>query len=99
AVLCYLCILLAPAAAQQRARIRVDDYVIDAELTPRTHHLAAHTRVKFTALDDVNSVTFDLHNALHVTKVEDAAGKALTAERSTQNSTVTVALPTLLPKD
>ncbi len=94
-----LAILLGSAAAQQRPRVRVDDYVIDAEITPRTHHLAARTRVKFTALDDLNSVTFDLHNALHVTKVEDAAGKPLSAERSTQNSTVTVALPTLLNKD
>jgi aminopeptidase N len=87
-----------PAAAQQRPRLRVDDYVIDADLTPATHHLNARTKVKFTALDDINGATFDLHSALHVTRVEDAAGKLLSAERSTQNSTVTIALPTTLSK-
>ena len=93
-----LAILGLPAAAQQRQRMRVDDYVIDAELAPKQHHLTAHTKVKITALDDVNTAVFELHNALHVSRVEDETGKPLSSERVTQDSTVRVPLPTVLNK-
>src|SRR5512135_2973256 len=53
-----LAVLLAmwnlPAAAVEKARIRVDDYQIEAELQPKTHKLVAHARVTFTALEDIN---------------------------------------------
>jgi len=80
-------------------RLRVDDYQIDAELIPHAHKITAQTKVKFTALDDLNIATFELHNALRVTKVLDAAGKPLSAERVTQDSTVRVQLATPLAKD
>ena len=80
-------------------RLRVDDYQIDAELTPHTHKITARAKVKFTALEDLNIATFELHNALRVTKVLDAAGKPLSAERVTQDSTVRVALTTPVAKD
>ncbi len=44
-------------------RLRVDDYQIDAELIPHTHKITAQARVKFTALEDLNIATFELHNA------------------------------------
>ena len=50
-------------------------------------------------MEDLNIATFELHNDLRVTKVLDAAGKPLTAERVTQDSTVRVQLPTPLAKD
>jgi aminopeptidase N len=80
-------------------RLQVEDYQIDVELNPHSHKLAAKTKVKFTALEDLNVATFELNNALRVTKVTDAAGKTLSAERLTQDSTVRVALPAGLPKD
>ena len=80
-------------------RLRVDDYQIDAELIPHAHKITAQTKVKFTALEDLNIATFELHNALRVTKVLDAAGKPLSAERVTQDSTVRVQLATPLAKD
>ncbi|GAC1429323.1 MAG: M1 family metallopeptidase [Terriglobales bacterium] len=80
-------------------RLRVDDYQIDAELTPHTHRLVARAKVKFTALEELNIATFDLHNALRVTKVLDETGKTLPAERFTQDSTVRVQLPKGLAKD
>ncbi|MDP9159539.1 MAG: peptidase M1 [Acidobacteriota bacterium] len=80
-------------------RLRVDDYQIDAELSPHTHHLTARAKVKFTALDDTNIASFELHNALRVTKVLDEAGKTLAAERFTQDSTVRVQLPKGLAKN
>ncbi len=88
--------LAAPAA--EKPRIRVDDYAISAELAPVSHKLLAHARVKFTALDDISITTFELHNALRVTRVTDASGRTLNAERVTQDSTVRVALPDGLSK-
>src|SRR3954469_15900078 len=84
--------LLVPAAllAQGRARIQVNDYVIDAEIIPATHKLVAHAKVTVTAVDDVSIAVFELHNDLRPTKVTDAAGKALAAERVTQDSTLRI---------
>ncbi|HEV3207983.1 MAG TPA: M1 family aminopeptidase [Terriglobales bacterium] len=88
-----------PAWAAEKVRLRVDDYQIDAELTPHSHKLAARARVKFTALEDLNVATFELHNALRVTKALDMAGKPLSVERVTQDSSVRVQLNNPLPKD
>jgi tetratricopeptide (TPR) repeat protein len=77
----------------------VDDYQIDAELTPHTHKIAARTKVKFTALETLNIATFELHNALRVTKVSDDAGKPVSAERGVQDSSVRVQLSKELAKD
>ncbi len=85
--------MLATASfAAEKQRIRVDDYEITAELLPKAHKLTARAQVRFTALDDISVATFELHNALRVTKVEDADGHPLTAERVTQDSTVRVPL-------
>jgi aminopeptidase N len=88
-----------PAWAAEKSRIRVDDYQIDAELQPEAHKLVARAKVKFTALDNVNIVTFQLHNALHVSKLTDANNKPLSPERITQESSVRFPLNTELAKD
>ena len=95
-----LLLMSLPARAAEKMRLRVDDYQIDAELTPHLHKITARAVVRFTALEeDLNIATFELHNALRVTKVLDAAGKPLSAERVTQDSTVRVQLATPLAKD
>src|SRR5258705_2040318 len=99
--ICLVCLLLVIALrswAADKVRLRVDDSQIDAELLPHVHKIAARAKVKFTALEDLNVATFELHNGLRVTKVLDAAGKPLTSERSTQDSTIRVQLPTTMPK-
>jgi predicted negative regulator of RcsB-dependent stress response len=95
-----LLVLLAtlPASAAEKPRLRVEDYVIDATLVPRSHKLIARARVKFTALDELATATFQLHNDLRLTKVTDDAGAPLSAERVTQDSTVRVSLPAGLAK-
>ncbi len=98
-----LALTLAPAAATpllaaEKPRIRVQDYVIDASVSPMAHKISAHARVKFSALDDISIATFELHNALRVTRVAAEDGTALTAERVSQDSTVRVALPNGLAK-
>ncbi|HEY3930025.1 MAG TPA: M1 family aminopeptidase [Candidatus Koribacter sp.] len=85
-------------AAPEKIRLHVDDYVIDAQIQPVTHKLTAHTTVKFTALEDLATATFELNNALRVTHVADDKGQELQAERVSQDNTVRVALPNGLPK-
>ncbi|HZR58932.1 MAG TPA: M1 family aminopeptidase [Terriglobales bacterium] len=94
-----LLVLSSNTWAAEKLRLRVDDYQIDAELTPHTHTLKARAKVKFTALEDLNIATFQLHNDLRVTKVLDPANKPLSAERLTQDSSVRVQLPDTLKKD
>ena len=88
-----------PARAAEKTRLRVDDYQIDVELLPQTHKLTAHATVKVTALEDLNVATFQLNNALRITKLTDANNKPLTPERNTQDSTVRFALNSGIAKN
>jgi hypothetical protein len=97
-VLLLFCATL-PAWSAEKARLRVDDYQIEAELNPHQHKIAAKAKVKFTALDDLSVATFELNNALRLTKVTDANNKVLSAERVTQDSSVRIPLAAGLTKD
>ncbi|HTA24574.1 MAG TPA: M1 family aminopeptidase [Terriglobales bacterium] len=88
-----------PSWAAEKTRLRVDDYQIDAELIPHTHKLTARAKVKFTALETLNIATFELHNALRVTRVTDDAGKPVSAERGVQDSSIRVQLSRTMNKD
>ncbi len=83
----------------EKTRLRVDDYQIEAELTPHIHQISARAKVKFTALQDLNTAIFELHNGLRVTRVLDDKNQPLSAERVTQDSTIRVPLPAGLSKD
>ena len=85
--------------AADKSRLRVDNYVIDAQLAPQTHKLVARAKVTFTALDNLNVASFELHNDLRPNKVTDEDGKTCSVERFTQDSTVRVSLNKDLPKD
>jgi len=98
-VLLMLASLSVPSRAAEKAHLRVEDYQIEAELTPHLHQISARAKVKFTALQDLNTAVFELHNALRVTRVLDERGQPLSAERVTQDSTVRVPLPAGLSKD
>src|SRR5260370_5569585 len=88
-----------PARAAEKARLRVDDYQIEAQLDPHLHQITARAKVKFTALQDLSVAVFELNNDLRVTKVLDEKNQPLSAERVTQDSTVRVPLPSGLSKD
>ena len=95
----WLVIVLAiPAWAAEKARLRVDDYQIEAQLEPHLHQITARAKVKFTALQDLSVAVFELNNDLRVTKVLEERNQPLSAERVTQDSTVRVPLPSGLPK-
>ncbi|MGA2645067.1 MAG: M1 family aminopeptidase [Candidatus Sulfotelmatobacter sp.] len=104
-VLCGTCALLLlifvsmPSWAAEKAHLRVEDYQIEVELTPHLHQISARAKVKFTALQDLNTAIFELHNGLRVTRVLDDQNQPLSAERVTQDSTIRVPLPAGLSKD
>ena len=76
--------MAAPVFAQRTERPALDitGYVIDAELDPPTHHIAAKVVVSFTAPETLQMVSFGFHPALKVNKISDATGKVLTGERT-----------------
>jgi tetratricopeptide (TPR) repeat protein len=86
-------------AADKATHLRVDAYQIEAELTPHLHQISARAKVKFTALQDLNTAVFELHNDLRVTRVLDEHNQPLSAERVTQDSTIRVPLSAGLAKD
>jgi len=88
-----------PAWSAEKSRLRVDDYQIEADLNPHSHKISARAKVKFTALDDLSIATFELNNALRLTKVTDANNKPLSAERVTQDSSVRIPLTAGMSKD
>ena len=89
----FVLAIVSPARAAEKPRIEVKDYVIDADLAPKTHHITAKAKVKFTALDDISTAVFELNNALRITRVTTETGKVLPTERVTQDFTVRVSLP------
>ena len=97
--LCLLVLTAQPSWAAEKARLRVDDYKIEATLEPHLHQITVRAKVTFTAQQDLAVAVFELHNDLRVTKVLDEKNQPLSAERVTQDSTVRVPLPAGLQKD
>lgn len=79
---------IAPAQ-ERRSRIDVEHYVINAEINENTQTLAAKAAVRFIPLEDnVTTATFELNNALNVSRVVDESGKQIPASRSQPDFTV-----------
>ena len=72
--------------AADKAAIQVTAYSIDAEIKPADHTLTAVTKVTFTALEPIETAVFELHGALKVDKVTDAANVPLSGERGAEAS-------------
>ncbi len=81
-------------AQQQRPRIDITKYTIDADINPRTQSLLATAKIDFTPLDPTNDLTFELNNALAVSKAIDQQNQPLQTSRNAQDFTVKVSLPT-----
>ena len=79
--------------------IDVQQYVIEAEVNPRTQSLAANVQVKFAAVDDqVTTANFELNNALNLSRVVDDSGRQIPASRNQQDFTVRLNFPNPIPK-
>ncbi|HEX4810137.1 MAG TPA: M1 family aminopeptidase [Bryobacteraceae bacterium] len=84
-------------AQEKSPRINIQKYTIDADINPRTQSIAATVKINFIPLDDTNEATFELNNALTVSKVVDGAGATLQSSRNAQDFTVHVTFPSTLP--
>ena len=51
---CSLLLMSLPTWAAEKMRLQVDDYQIDAELSPHVHKIVARAKVRFTALEDLS---------------------------------------------
>ncbi len=78
--------------------IQVQKYTIDAEINPRTQSITATAKIDFTSLENVSEASFELNNALAVSKAVDAQGHTLEAARDSQDSSVKVELPAPIQK-
>jgi aminopeptidase N len=92
------CTALLGQDRQRTGRIDVEHYVIDAEVNPRTQTLTATAEVRFTALDDITSLNFELNNALSLARVVDGDGRAIAASRNSQDHSVRLTLPSPLAR-
>ncbi len=96
-----LCLALAASASAQekRSRIQVQNYTIDADINPRTQSIVATAKVDFTPLESANDATFELNDALKVSKAVDQQGHALETSRDAPTFTVKVSFPGGLQKN
>lgn len=85
-------------AQEKQPSIQVQKYTIDAVINPRTQSIVATAKINFTALESTNDATFELNNALTVSKAVDDHGNPLTTSRNTQDSSVHVSFPSALQK-
>jgi hypothetical protein len=89
----------APAQERRSNRVDVDQYTIEAEIQPNTQSLAAKATVRFTPVDDsIASASFELNNALNISRVVDDKGKQIPASRNQQDFTVRLSFDQPLAK-
>jgi tetratricopeptide (TPR) repeat protein len=81
----------------QRSRIDVQSYLIDAQIDPAAQTLTASAMVRFTPLDDTSTLTFELNNALSLSKVIDEDGRQVPASRG-GDTTIRLNLPQMLKR-
>ena len=84
---------------RRSSAIHVQHYVIDAEINPNTQALTATVQVRFIPTDaNISSASFELNNALNISKVVDDRGRQIPASRSTQDSSLRLTFPEPLLK-
>ena len=89
---------LAQERQAPRSRIDVQSYLIDAQIDPAAQTLAATALVRFIPLEDTSAVSFELNNALNLSKVVDGEGRQIQASRMQQDMSVRLTLPQVLQK-
>ena len=87
----YLSILLLSAAlfAQQdrRTRVDVEHYDVDVTVMPTTQSMTAKVKMRVIPIDDrITSMQLDFNDALHVAKVTDETGAAVSFTKTAEFS-------------
>ncbi len=86
-------------AQDRREALDVEHVVLTAEINPEAQTLSAVAEVRFRTIPDSLSVaTFELNNALSVSRVTDAQGQSVPATRLQLDSTVRVNFIEPMPK-
>ena len=99
AVLAMAGTLPAQQQPDHRNRIDVQDYTIKADISPNAQTISAQATVRFVPIDDgITGAVFELNNALNVSRVVDAQGKPVQAERNPSDFTVRLSFSPSLPK-
>ncbi|MEO8051200.1 MAG: M1 family aminopeptidase [Acidobacteriota bacterium] len=83
---------------QGRARIDVQTVALDAQINPTAQTINATAKITFVPLDNTSTVTFELNNALNLTRVTDVEGREISASRFGEDMSVRINLPKALPK-
>jgi predicted negative regulator of RcsB-dependent stress response len=92
----FVLLVAAPLHAQraERPALVITGYVINAELDPAAHRIAARAQVAFTAPENSTLIGFGLHPAMKITKIANEKGALLTGERGADGAVrVTPAAP------
>jgi aminopeptidase N len=69
-------------ASRTPLKIDVQKYTIDANINPRTQSIEATAKIDFTALENASDATFELNNALTISKAVDGHGGAVQTTRN-----------------
>ena len=89
-----------PTPAQvERPHIDIDFYDIEADIDVATKTLEARVDVRFTPREATETVVFELHNALNVSRVEGEDGSEISAVRYGQDFTVRLSFLEVLPPE
>ncbi len=97
ALVCVLPFTL--SADEARTKINVQKYTLDAAINPRTQSIEATAKIDFTPLENANQVTFELNNALTVSKAVDSTGATMPTQRDASDFSVRIMFPAGLMKD
>jgi hypothetical protein len=81
-----------------RQRIDVQSYAINAQIDPQAQTISATAQVTFVPADNTSTVSFELNNALNLTRVTDTEGRQIPASRLQEDMSVRVSLPQPLAK-
>lgn len=74
--------------------IDVQHYIIDADVNPRTQALTATVQMRFAPTDgNISSASFELNNALNVSKVVDESGRQIPVSRNSQDFSLRLTFP------
>jgi tetratricopeptide (TPR) repeat protein len=99
AALMLASLLAAQDRGAKRGRIDVENYVIDAEVNPRTQTLTGTAKVRFIPLEnDISNISFELNNALNVSRIVDDSGREISGSRSPQDFSIRLNFPAPLTK-
>ena len=84
--------------AQARAKIDVQTVAIQAQIDPAAQTITATAKVTFVPAENTSSVTFELNNALNLTRVTDNDGQQVSASRFQEDESVRLNLQRPLVK-